>query len=117
MLRKILIGLLLGVSVLWFLLGAVIHTLYYNNLPRVPDKNTGHIYRVVVNHGAVRYGTDRDARTLRLMQNGLPIAGLLFASALLLGLKLGVLHVRGEAPRVKNSTNRTEKEDSGGGAP
>jgi len=91
--------------------------LYCSNLPKVPDKKTGHIYRMVVNHGYVRFGTDRDVRTQQLMKNGLPIAALLFMSALLLGLRLGVLHVRGQAPRPTNLTNRSENKGSGGVAP
>src|SRR5262249_2475491 len=96
MLRKKLILLLLVVSVLWGLLGAAAHWYYYYDLPKTPDYNTGHIHRVVVNHGSVRYGSAEQARVLELLQNGLPVAGLLFAVALLAGLRLGVLHVRGK---------------------
>ncbi len=99
MLRKILIGLFIAGSVLWFLSGAAIDFLYFSNLPRVLDETSGHIYRVVVSHGSVRFATAREVGTLQLMNNGLPVAGLVFVSTLLLGLRLGVLHVR------KNTTS------------
>jgi hypothetical protein len=100
MLRKILIGLLIGASVLWFLSGAAIDFLYFSNLPRVLDEKTGHIFRVVVSHGSVRFATAREVGTLQLMKNGLPVAGLVFVSTLLLGLRLGVLHVRNSSTRA-----------------
>jgi len=109
MFRKILIGLLLAASALWGLLLAALHLLYSSNLPSVPDKDTAHIYRMVVNHGFVRFATDREVRTLQLMENGLPIAMVLFMSAIVLGLRLGVLHIRGEAPKAKNIPNRSKR--------
>ena len=86
MLRKTLIGLLLAMSVSWFLLGAAIQWFYYSQLPKNPDIDTGQTIQVIVNHGSVRFGTVNQGRTLRLMQNSLPVAGLVFAVTLLVGL-------------------------------
>lgn len=110
MLRRMLIGLLLGVSVLWAVFLAAIHLLYSSRLPSAPDSRTGHIYRMVVNHGYVRFGTDRESRILRVMENGLPIAGIVFASASLLGLWLGVFHIRGETPHAMNLPSHPQDE-------
>jgi hypothetical protein len=101
MCRKILIGLLICASILWCLALVALQVLYSSHLPSVPNSNTGEIYRMVVNHGRVRFGTDREVRMLRVMEHGFPIAGLVFLSALLLGLRLGVLYVRGQDPTSK----------------
>jgi hypothetical protein len=98
MLRKALIGFMLAVLLLWFLVGAAPHLVDYYNLPRVPDRNTGNIYRVVVNHGSVRLGTESGVHTLWLMQKGLPAACLAGPAALRPGLRLGLFQVRGVEP-------------------
>lgn len=105
MVRNILIWLLLALSVLWFLLGAATQWFYYSTLPKNPDDKTDQVHQVVLNHGSVRYGSANQARTLRVMQNSLPVAGLLFAVALLVGLKIGVLQVRGNGPTAKSLAN------------
>lgn len=105
MVRNILIWLLLALSVSWFLLGAAIQWYYYSTLPKNPDDKTDQVHQIVVNHGSVRYGSPNQARTLRMLQNSLPVAGVLFAAALLVGLKIGVLQARGNGPTAKSLTN------------
>jgi hypothetical protein len=110
MFRKTLIGLLLALSVSWSLLGAAMQWFYYYDLPKNPDNSTGRTNQVIVNHGSVRFGTENQARTLRLMQNGLPVAALLFVVALFVGLKLGVLHVRGKGTTGNGSPDHPAHE-------
>jgi hypothetical protein len=74
LLRKILYGLLMGfcsavvVAFIW------IHLSYSSNLPTAPDEKSGHIYRMVVNHGFVVYGSEREFRVFRWVENLWPFA-------------------------------------------
>ena len=97
MFRKALIGLMVVLSISWFLLGAVIDLTYYNNLPRNPNNDTGQTNQVIVNHGSERFGTAKQIMTIRLVHKGLPIAGVVFAVTLFVGFKLGVIQMRGKA--------------------
>ena len=63
--RKIFLGLLLGLFSLEVLAGVGIHLFYYSSLPVSPDEKTGQICRLVVNHGFVRYGTERELHIFR----------------------------------------------------
>jgi hypothetical protein len=104
--RKIIIGLILSLSVLWALLGATMHLVYSETLPSAPDQSTGRTYRLVVNHGAVRYGTERDVRVQKVLEDGLFVAVFVSFATLLFGLGTGVLHFRGNTPAsgFKNET-------------
>ena len=98
MLRKKIIGLLLVMSVLWGVTGAITHLAYFDNLPSVPDGSTGRTHRLVADHGAVRYGTEGEVRAQRVLHNGLFVAVFLFLATLVFGLGTGVLPVRGNTP-------------------
>jgi hypothetical protein len=52
-----------------------IHIYYYESLPSTPDEGAGRTSRMVVNHGFVRYGSERELRALRVVEGSLPIAG------------------------------------------
>jgi hypothetical protein len=53
------------------------------------DDNTGHTYRMVVNHGFVVYGTNREFRVYRWVENLQPFAIVCFFIAVIVGLKYG----------------------------
>jgi len=72
--RKILYALLLGLFSMQIIAAAWLHVSYSSNLPKMPDEKTGRIYRMVVNHGFVVYGSEREVRNLRMVENSQPIA-------------------------------------------
>ena len=96
--RKTIIGLLLTVSVVWGLLCGITHLVFFDNLPSAPNKSTERTYRLVVDHGAVRYGTESEARAQEVLHDGLFVAVFVFLATLAFGLRTGVLHVRSNAP-------------------
>jgi hypothetical protein len=98
MMRKKIIGLLLAISVFWGLTGAITHLAYFDNLPSVPDNSTGRTHRLVADHGAVRYGTEREVRAQRVLHDGLFVAVFLFLATLVFGLRTGMLPIRGNTP-------------------
>lgn len=95
MIRKIVLALLCAVCALWGIVGAAIELWFYYRLPKALDNSTGCVYRLIVSHASVRFATEGDVRLFSLIHRGLPIACLLFASALLLGLCLGVFYIKG----------------------
>jgi hypothetical protein len=66
---------------------------YYLWLPRKPDAGTARIHQVVVSHGSVRYGSERELRFRAVVLKMMPVPMMLFFTALLLGLKWGVFRI------------------------
>ncbi len=95
-LRKTIIVLLLAGFATWVLADVWIHVSYSTNLPSVPDEKAGRIHRMLVNHGYVRYGSERELQALSAVENALPVAITLFLIAAILGLKFGDFHIRGD---------------------
>jgi len=81
---------LIGGFVAWVLFFCCIHLSYASNLAEVPDGKSGHIYRMVVNHGFVRYGTERELHALRWAENSQIIAIAFLVVAIILGVKYDV---------------------------
>jgi hypothetical protein len=106
MLRKKIIGLLLAASVVWGLLCGITHLVFFDNLPSAPNKSTERTYRLVVDHGAVRYGTEREARAQEVLHDGFFVAVFIFIATLAFGLRTGVLRLRSNTPAwgSKNET-------------
>ena len=92
--RKTIIVLLFAGFAAWVLFFCWIHLSYASNLPQVPDGKTGHVYRLVVNHGFVRYGTEGELHTLRWAENSQTIAIAFLAIAIVLGVKYDVFKKR-----------------------
>src|SRR5208282_1161487 len=67
--RKTIIFLLLGCFSAWLVFACWVHLSYASNLPAAPNEKAGRIYRMVVNHGCVRYGTEGEIRTVRRVSN------------------------------------------------
>ena len=84
-LRKIIYGLLLGCFALSVIASVWLHLSYSSNLPTIPDEKSGHIYRMVVNHGFVVYGSEQEFRILRWVENSQPFAILFFLLSSLWG--------------------------------
>ncbi len=97
--RKAVLGILLG-STLAFLGAAVfIHLYCYSALPSTPDERLGRTFKLEVNHGFVRYGSVGELRALRGIEDAFPLAAFPFLTAVVLGLKWGILQVRGSKAR------------------
>jgi hypothetical protein len=92
-LRKTILALLLGVFSLWVIAFAWIHVSYSSNLPGAPDEKTGHIYRMVVNHGFIRYGTEQEFHTLKMVEDFQMIAALAFLLAVVLSMSWGIIKI------------------------
>jgi hypothetical protein len=75
------------------LAGAWIHISYCDNLPSAPDERAGRTYQMTVNHGFVRYGTERELRVLKSTETLLGIAVILFAMAVLLRVTYGKIQL------------------------
>ncbi len=71
-----------------------IETSYFRYLPRLPDENFGRTNRIVVSHGSVRYGSEREIQLLGSINKFAPFAGILFLAALAFGIKSGDFHVK-----------------------
>ena len=78
----------------WGLVGACLDQYYWAKLPGAPDKPSGRIYRMSVNHGFVRYGTERQLHALQAMDEFLPIVGTVFVLAVLIGVFSGHVPIR-----------------------
>lgn len=94
-LRKIIYGLLLGCFLSWVIVSVCLHLSYSSNLPTISDDKSGHIYRMVVNHGFVVYGTEREFRILGWVENSQPFAMLCFAVVFIVGLLTGDMKIAG----------------------
>jgi hypothetical protein len=92
-LRKIIYALLLGCFASWVIAFAWLHLSYSSNLPTVPDEKSGHIYRMVVNHGFVVYGSEQELRILRWVENSQPFAIVCFLTAAIVGLRSGDIKI------------------------
>ena len=92
--RKILYSFFLGFFVVALIASAVVQLGYSSNLPPQQDENSGHVYRIVVNHGSVVYGTDREFRAYRWVDNLQPVAVVGAFVVLILGLSFGDLKMR-----------------------
>jgi hypothetical protein len=66
-----------------------IHVSYSSNLPNAPDVKAGRVYRMVVNHGFVCYGSERELRTLRWAENSQPFALVFALMAVIIGVRYG----------------------------
>ena len=98
-LRKTILALLLGVFSLWVITTAWIHVSYSSSLPGAPDEKTGHIYRMVVNHGFVCYGSEREFQIFKAVEDFEPVAILLFLLAAVLGMSWGIFQIaKGRKP-------------------
>jgi hypothetical protein len=91
--RKIFLGFLLGIFGLWVLSAVGIHLSFSSSLPAAPDEKTEHIYRMVVNHGFVRYGSARELHVLQAVEDFQPVAILLFLLAAVLGMSWGIFKI------------------------
>lgn len=91
---KTIIILLLASFVAWVLFFCWIHLSYASNLPGAPDQKAGNVYRIVVNHGFVRYGTERELQALRWAENSQMIAIAFLLVAIILGVKFDVFNKR-----------------------
>lgn len=88
-LRKIIYALLLGYCASWVIAFTWLHLSYSSNLSTVPDEKSGHIYRMVVNHGFVVYGSEREYRILRWVENSQPFALVCGLITFIVGLRYG----------------------------
>jgi hypothetical protein len=88
-LRKIIYILFFGYFFMSLIADVWLEGSYSSDLPKVPDAKTGHTYRMVVNHGFVVYGSEREFHNLRMVKNSLPIAAIFFMPAVIMGLMCG----------------------------
>ena len=95
-LRKGIIAVLLGGFAAWVVVAVGIHIYYSESLPRTPDEGAGRTYRMVVNHGNVRYGSERELCAFRVIEGAIPIPFFMFLAAVALGLGHGHFQIRGE---------------------
>ena len=58
------------------------------------DEGAGRTYRMVVNHGFVRYGSEREFRTFRAVEGSFPIPCFMFLAAVALGLRYDHFQIR-----------------------
>ena len=87
--RRILYILLFAGFALEVIASVWVHLSYSSNLPTAPDEKSGHICRMVVNHGFVVYGTNREFRINRWVDNLQPFAIVCFLAAVIVGLRSG----------------------------
>jgi len=92
--RKTVLAVLIGSFLASVLISVSIHLYYYSKLPNVPDEKAGRTYKMVVNHGFVRYGSEGESRALKADEDFAPVAAVPFLIALMLGLRWGVFHIR-----------------------
>ena len=93
-LRKATIAVCLGGFAMWVIAAVSIHIYCFEGLPKAPDEQAGRTYRLVVNHGSVRYGSERELEALRVIEETMPIPVFMFLAAVLLGLKYGHFQIR-----------------------
>jgi hypothetical protein len=114
---KTIVILLLASFVAWVLFFCWIHLSYASNLPGAPDEKTGHVYRMVVNHGFVRYGTEQELQALRWAENSQIIAIASLVVAIILGVKFDVFKKRavgGDMGSVGEQKSTTPDPHKGG---
>jgi hypothetical protein len=87
------IAFLLSCFVLNLIICVWVQISYASNLPTVSEEKTGHIYRMVVNHGFIVYGTEKEFKVLRWSENTLPIAIACFLCAMIIGLRYGIFKI------------------------
>ena len=107
MLRKTIIGLCFAGFIASLFFFVWIHLSYTVSLPAGPNEKTGNVYRLLVNHGYVRYGTEQDLRNFRLAETSWPYAILLFLIAMILGLKWRIFQIRGKPAGSSAQSNLT----------
>jgi hypothetical protein len=78
----------------WVLVSVCLDQYYWVNLPKKPHERIGQVYRTTVNHGSVRYGTERQLHALKTVEDLLPIAGTVFVPAVLIGVFSGQVPIR-----------------------
>ena len=93
-LRKAVLALLLGSFLACVAAAISVDQYYYSSLPRLADEEAGRVCKLVVSHGSVRYGSEKEARTLKFVNDFFPFAAFPFLIALVLGLKWGVFQIR-----------------------
>jgi len=86
-LRKTIIIVFFGGFVGWLIFAFWIHLSYASNLPDTPNDKTGRIYRMVVNHGFVRFGTEGELRSFRWMDNTQTVAMIFLVIGIVLAIK------------------------------
>jgi hypothetical protein len=69
---------------------------YFSRLPKAPNEKAGRVYRMVVSHGSIRYGSERELHNLRTIEELRLPAIMLFLVAILWGLKSGDLKIRSQ---------------------
>lgn len=87
--RKAIYALFLGFFAVELIAGVGVHLCYSSNLPTQQDDRSGHVHRMVVNHGFVVYGTDREFRAYRWIDNLQPFAVAGGFAVLIVGLRFG----------------------------
>jgi len=87
--RKIIYALLLSIFAMQTIASVWLHFSYSSNLPKMPEEKSGRIYRMVVNHGFVVYGSEREFYIFQIVQNSQPIAVMCFLIFLMVGLRSG----------------------------
>ena len=92
--RKTVLAVLLGCFTAFVFVAVSIHLYYYSSLPGVPDEKAGRTHKMSVQHGFVRYGSEKEFRALQMIENCFPVATVLFLTAVVLGLKWGIFHIR-----------------------
>ena len=107
LIRRAVIGILLSIFAAYIVFICWLHISYASNLPDAPDLKNGRIYKMVVNHGFVRYGNENELHTLRWGENMFPFAPVCFLSALILGMRWGSIHIRGSKPNSAKSDTAT----------
>jgi hypothetical protein len=81
---------------------------YYAELPKAPDPTTERTYRMVVSHGSVRYGSQRELHWLQGVEQAFPVGALLIVPAGLLGLGWGIFHVGPTGRQKETPSERAE---------
>ena len=90
--RKIAMGLLLGLFAVWVLTSAWISHSYSVNLPKSPEEKTGRIYSIFVG-GGTRYGSEREIHIFKALEHCRPVAFSCFLIAVVVGLVSGDIKI------------------------
>ena len=93
-LRKIFYILLFGCFVIELIAIVGIHISYSSDLPTKMDEISGHTYQMTVNHGQVVYGTEREFRVYRWVENLQPFGIVCALVAVIVGLRYGDFKIR-----------------------
>ena len=92
-LRRIVVTLLLGGALAWLAVAVWLHCWFCSKLPSVPNPITGQKYRLVVNHGFVRYGSQREFWAFHQVQGLQPVAMLMVLVAVGIGVIYEDFHI------------------------